>query len=76
MPANVVTRTSMVLAAEGGATAVMAVSESTVKSAARPPKVTPLAPVKLLPVMTTLPPPAVVPVAGVMPLTEGAEALV
>jgi hypothetical protein len=48
------------------------VSESTVIAAAlAPPKLTPLAPVKPLPVMITVMPPAVLPVAGLTVFTTG-----
>ena len=40
--------------------------------AATPPMVTPVAPVKFVPVMVTLVPPAVEPVAGAMLVTVGA----
>jgi hypothetical protein len=64
-------------AACGGATAVIEVEELTVKlAAATPPKLTPVAPVKFVPGMLTLVPPAVVPLVVPSELTVGAEALV
>jgi hypothetical protein len=52
--------------------AVIVVSLTTVKFAsATPPKVTPLAPVKPVPVMVTLVPPSVLPLAGVTLVTIG-----
>lgn len=42
--------------------------------AAAPPMVTPVTPVKFVPVMVTLVPPAVVPVFGLMAVTVGAGA--
>jgi hypothetical protein len=75
VPLGVVTVTSRVPAVPKGATALMAVSDRTVKSAAGvPPKLTALAPVKPLPVMTTVLPPASTPLLPAMPLTVGAEA--
>ena len=62
VPVGVLTMTSTVPAAWEGDTALMDVSELTVKLvAATPPNVTLAAPVKPLPVMVTLVPPAVVP---------------
>jgi hypothetical protein len=61
-PPGAVTWTSMVPAGAGGEVAVIDVLELTVKeAAAMPPKVTALALVKLVPVMATLVPPAVLP---------------
>src|SRR5437867_2519309 len=60
-----------------GATAVMLVSETTVKSvAATAPKLTALAPVKLAPVIVTVVPPLDLPAVGVIEVTEGAGAKV
>jgi hypothetical protein len=73
VPLGVVTVTSTVPAARAGAVASMASSDSTVKSvAAVVPKVTAVAPVKPLPSRTTVLPPSVLPVLGVMPVTAGA----
>src|SRR5262245_60917281 len=58
-----------------GAKARRAVSEMTRNHAAVVPKVTPVAPVRLLPVTVTTEPPAALPEEGVMPVTEGVEAL-
>ena len=75
VPAAVVTTISLTPAVPTGVTALMLVSLSTVKLvAAVPPIVTPLAPVKPVPVMVTAVPPSVEPVAGVMPVTVGATA--
>ena len=54
----------------GGLVAVISVPETMVKSAAVPPKLTPVAPVKPVPVIVTLVPPALVPPAGETPVTE------
>ena len=54
--------------------AVICVSETTVKDAGVPPNVTPVAPVKLLPVIVTVVPPAAGPVAGLTPVTLGITA--
>jgi hypothetical protein len=56
----------------GGVTAVIEVDETTVKLvAAVPPIVTPVAPVKPVPVMVTDVPPAVVPELGEIAVTVG-----
>src|ERR1035437_6824331 len=55
----------------GGETAVIAVSELTVELAARPPKLTAVAPVKPLPAIVTLVPPAAGPLTGVTFVTAG-----
>jgi hypothetical protein len=76
VPLGVVTVMSTVPAARAGDVAVIWLSERTVKLlAAVPPKETALAPVKLLPVMVTTVPPAVVPDVGEMPVTAGAGAV-
>jgi hypothetical protein len=73
----VLTVTSTVPAACGGDTALIEVSEFTVKLlAATLPNETPVAPVKPLPVMVTLVPPAVLPELGEIPVTAGAGAAV
>ena len=60
-----------------GATAVIFVFETTVKlAAATLPKVTPVAPVKLVPVMVTEVPPAVLPEVGLSAVTVGTAAAV
>jgi hypothetical protein len=75
VPAWVVTVISTVPVTSGGDVAVIEVPEFTVKLlAATPPKLTAVAPVKLVPVMVTLVPPAVVPVLGEIPVTVGTEA--
>ena len=72
MPPGVVTATSTVPAAWAGVIAVMVVALTTVKLvAAVPPNVTAVAPVRLVPVMVTLVPPSVVPLAGVIDVTVG-----
>jgi hypothetical protein len=77
VPVGVVTMMSTVPANWAGATAVMEVSLLTVKLvAATPPKETPLAPVKPLPLMVTLVPPAVLPLLVLRPVTAGAAAAV
>jgi hypothetical protein len=56
-----------------GETAEILVAEFTMKLVAGAlPKLTAVAPVKLVPVMMTEVPPAVVPVAALMPVTTGA----
>src|SRR5438105_21343 len=73
VPAGVVTVTSTVLTF-GGEVAVMLVSESTVKVAGAPaPKLTALAPVKLVPVIVTTVPPDDGPVLGETPVTVGTD---
>jgi hypothetical protein len=58
---------------DGGAVAVMRLAESTVKLVAGPasPKVTLVAPVNPVPVITTLVPPLVGPAAGAIAVTVG-----
>ena len=71
-PAAVVTTTLAVPAVPAGAVAVIVVLLTTVVFvAATPPIVTPVAPVKLVPVMVTLVPPAVGPLTGEMEVTLG-----
>jgi hypothetical protein len=73
VPIRVVTVMSTVPAVSAGLTAVIWVEELTVKlAAAVVPNSTPVAPVRLEPVMTTVVPPAVVPTVGVTPDTVGA----
>ena len=73
VPLGVVTRTLAVPAVPAGAVAVMLVGLATVMPvAATPPMVTEVAPVKFVPVIVTLVPPSVVPVAGAMLVTVGA----
>ena len=72
VPAGVVTVTSTV-PVPGGLVAVIWVSESMVNCAAAPPKLTPVlavGAVKPVPIMVTLVPPLVVPLAGETPVTE------
>jgi hypothetical protein len=77
VPALVTTVMSTVPAASGGDVAMICVSDSTVNAAAAVlPKFTPAAPVKLLPVIVTMTPPAVVPEEGETLLTAGAVAAV
>ena len=69
------TCTSTTPAAAAGSTAVIWVAEFTVKlAAAMPPKETPLAPVKPVPVMTTEVPPRAEPLAGLRLVTAGGAA--
>ncbi len=71
VPAGVVTVTSTV-PVPAGAVAVIGVALLTVKVvAATVPNLTPVAPVKLVPVMVTEVPPAVDPEVGLMPVTVG-----
>jgi hypothetical protein len=75
-PPVVVTTTSTTPTAWAGEMAVTDVLEFTVTPvAAVPPKVTPLAPVRLLPVIVTLVPPAIGPEVGATPDTVGAGAV-
>ena len=72
VPEAVVTVTLTVPAASAGSTAVICVAELTVKLvAAVLPNFTAVAPVKLVPVMTTVVPPAVGPVLGLTAVTVG-----
>jgi hypothetical protein len=73
VPDGVVTRTLTAPAAPAGVVAVMLVGPRTVKPvAATPPIVMEVAPVKLVPVIVIVVPPAVDPVAGVTAVTVGA----
>jgi hypothetical protein len=72
VPLGVVTVTSTVPEGSAGLTAVIEVSELTVKlPAATAPKLTAVAPVKRLPLMATVVPPLVGPDAGDTPVTTG-----
>ena len=71
-PPPVVTTISIVPPVPAGEVAVIEVAELTVYVvAALPPKVTEVTPVKLVPVMTTLVPPAPGPLFGLTPVTVG-----
>jgi hypothetical protein len=73
-PPAVVTMTSTAAAACAGAVTVIDVAEITVTDVpGMPPNETPVAPLKLVPVIVTLVPPAVEPLAGLIPVTVGAE---
>ena len=72
VPPGVVTSTLTDPAERAGVVQVMVVAFTTLKTvAAVPPKVTPVAPVKLVPVSVTMVPPAVLPVAGVRLVSVG-----
>src|SRR5882672_8601645 len=72
VPAGVVTVMSTVPGAPLGESAVICPALLTVKLAAlAAPNLTPVAPVKLVPAMTTDVPPAAVPVTGLTPVTDG-----
>lgn len=70
-PSGVVTTTSTAPAVPDGLVQVICVAESTVQVAAVPSKVT-VPPVRLVPVMTTVVPPAVGPEFGTILLMVGA----
>jgi hypothetical protein len=72
VPAGVVTVTSTCPAGAAGEVAVIDVVLLTVKVAAVAPKETPVAPLKFVPEMVTVAPPAVLPVVGLTPVTTGA----
>ena len=77
VPPGVVTDTFTAPAAFAGVVAVIDVALTTVKLvAATPPNVTAVAPVKLVPVIVTLVPPATGPEPGLTPVTVGATAKV
>jgi hypothetical protein len=77
VPAGVVTCTSTVPAASGGASTVSCVSLlTTTLSAGTPPKVTLVASVKPLPLTTTVVPPPLGPEVVFRPVTVGAAAAV
>jgi hypothetical protein len=72
VPLEVVTTTLAVPALPVGVTQVIVVAlVTTTLVAAAPPMVTPVAPVKLVPVIVTLVPPAVLPLEGEMDVTVG-----
>jgi hypothetical protein len=72
VPPRLVTVTWTVPGAPAGDVAVIWVAEFTVKAvAAAAPNETPVAPLKFDPAMTTEVPPAVVPLAGLIPVTAG-----
>ena len=73
VPAGVVTVMSTV-PLPGGLVAVICVPESAVTVAGVPPKLTPVAPERPVPVMVTLVPPAAGPLAGDTPVTAGGAA--
>ena len=73
MPPAVVTTTSTAPAACAGVVTVIDVAEFTVTPVAGvPPKVTDVAPVRFVPVIVTVVPPAVGPALGESPVTVGA----
>ena len=73
VPPSVVTATSLAPALPAGVVAVMVVEFTIVTPVAEaPPIVIAVAPVKLVPVIVTLVPPAVGPLLGLMPVTVGA----
>ena len=73
VPPDVVTATATAPADPAGAVAVICVEVSTVKEvAAVEPKLTAVAPVKSVPVITTDAPPVVTPLEGLMLVTTGA----
>jgi hypothetical protein len=74
LPLGVVTVTSTVAADPPGAMAVIDVSDKTLKVVAGMlPKLTAVAPVKFVPVIVTIVPPADGPLVGERPVTVGAE---
>jgi hypothetical protein len=74
VPDGVVTRTLAVPAVPAGVVAVIEVALTTVTPlAAAPPIVTDVAPVKFVPVIMIEVPPRVVPVAGDIAVTDGAD---
>ena len=74
VPARVVTVMSTV-PVPGGLVTVIWVLESAVMVAAAAPKRTPVAPARPVPVMVTVVPPAVLPLAGDAPVTAGRGAV-
>ena len=74
MPAGVVT-VMVTVPVPGGLVTVICVLESAVMIAAAPPKRTPVAPARPVPVMVTVVPPAVVPPSGDTPVTAGRGAV-
>ena len=74
-PPGVVTTTLLAPTVPAGVTAVIEVALTTVRLvAAAPPMVTPVAPVKLVPVIVTEVPPAIGPVEGLIAVTVGPAA--
>ena len=76
VPLGVVTVTLAVPAVPAGAVAVIRVDELTWKPAAVVPKLTAVAPVKLVPMMVTTVPPEAEPLDGLRLVIVGAEAAV
>ena len=72
VPPGVVTVTLTVPAAPDGLVTVICVPESLAIFPAAPPKLTPVAPARLVPLMVTAVPPAVLPLDGDTPVTAGA----
>ena len=72
MPPAVVTVMSTVPATPGGAVAVIEVAESAVMAPDDDPKLTEVAPERLVPETVTDVPPAVGPLIGITPVTAGA----
>ena len=71
LPPGVVTVT-LTVPVPAGLVTVICVLESAVILAAAPPKLTPVAPLRLVPVIVTAVPPAVVPLDGDNPVIAGA----
>ena len=76
VPLGVVTVTSTAPAACAGEVAVIEVALTTVKLAAVPPNDTAVAPVKFVPLIVTLVPPAAGPLLGLTAVTVGVDGLV
>ena len=72
VPPGVVTVMSTAPAVSAGAIAVMLVAVSAVIAAVAVPNLTAVEPVRLVPVIVTLVPPAVGPAVGLTPVTVGA----
>ena len=72
VPPAVVTRTLAVPAARAGVVQVIEVAETVTTAQVAPPMVTALAPVRLVPVIVTALPPAVLPLVGLIAVTVGA----
>ena len=72
LPPGVVTVTLTAPALPGGLVTVICVPESAVTLPAAPPKLTLVAPPRLVPLIVTAVPPAVVPLDGDNPVTAGA----
>ena len=71
MPLAVVTKTSKVPDVRVGVTAVIEVADTTVNAALTPPNFTAVAPVKTVPVIVTVVPPAAGPLVGLTAVTVG-----